>query len=147
MEPTELPDDIYEQIETLSDAGNDCIDDGDFDGAIENWRQALGLLPEPASQWEAATWLYASLGDAYYQSANYEMAKDALYSALNGHDAQANPFIHYMLGKTLLRLDDDRAIDSLLRAYMLDGVDIFDSDEDEGPDCLQMLEDRGLVDE
>ena len=103
------------------------------------------MLPEPASQWEAATWLYASLGDAYYQSAQYEMAKDALYSALNGDDARANPFIHYMLGKTLLRLDDDGAIDALLRAYMLDGVEIFDSDEDEGPDCLQLLEDRGLV--
>ena len=148
MEPAELPDDIYEQIEALSEAGNNCADDEDWEGAIEHWRLALGLLPEPAVQWEAATWLYASLGDAYYQSSEYDLAKDALYSALNGPDGQANPFVHYMLGKTLWRLDEgDKAIDALLRAYMLDGVDIFDSDEDEGPDCLQLLEDRGLVDD
>lgn len=147
MEPTELPDELYEQIESLSEAGNECSDNEDHEGAIENWRQALALLPEPQLDWEAATWLYASLGDAYYQSADYEMAKDALYTALNCPDGQANPFIHYMLGKTLLRLNDEGAIDELLRAYMLDGVDIFDSDEDEGPDCLKLLEDRGLVDE
>lgn len=141
----ELPDDIYEQIENLSEAGNECSDEDDFEGAIENWRQALALLPEPQQDWEAATWLYASLGDAYYQSADYGMAKDALFTALNCPDGQMNPFIHYMLGKALVRLDDETAIDELLRAYMLDGVDIFD-DEDEGQDCLQLLEDRGLLD-
>lgn len=52
-----------------------------------------------------------------------------------------------MLGKALVRLNDVGAVDELLRAYMLDGVDIFDSDEDEGPDSLQLLEDQGLLDE
>src|SRR3546814_11118011 len=86
MEPTELPDELYEQIENLSEAGNECSDEDDFEGAIENWRQALALLPEPQQDWEAATWLYASLGDAYYQSADYGMAKDALFTALNCPD-------------------------------------------------------------
>src|SRR3546814_894932 len=107
MEPTELPDELYEQIESLSEAGNDCSDEGDFEGAIENWRQALALLPEPQLDWEAATWLYASLGDAYYQSSEFEMAKDALFTALNCPDGQDNPFIHYMLGKSLLRLNEE----------------------------------------
>jgi len=143
----ELPDELYDQIETLSEAGNECSDEGDFEGAIDHWRQALTFLPEPQLDWEAATWLYASLGDAYYQSGDYGMAKDALLTALNCPDGQANPFIHYMLGKALVRLDDANAIDALLRAYMLDGTDIFDGDEEEGPDSLQLLEDKGLLDE
>ncbi len=143
----ELPDELYEQIENLSEAGNNCSDEGDYSGAIEQWLQALALIPHPQQDWEAATWLHASLGEAYYQSGDYGMAKDALLNALNCPDGQGNAFIHYMLGKTLVRLNDAGAVDELLRAYMLDGVDIFDSDEDEGPDSLQLLEDKGLLDE
>src|SRR5690606_10985500 len=129
----------------LSEAGNECCDEEDYEGAIENWQQALALLPEPRQDWEAATWLYASLGDAYYQSDAYDMARDILYEALNCPEGQANPFIHYMLGKSLLRLDNERAVDVLLRAYMLDGTDIFDSDDEEGQECLALLEQNGLI--
>ncbi|HEY9281498.1 MAG TPA: hypothetical protein VIP51_15615 [Eoetvoesiella sp.] len=146
-ESMELPDDIYQQIESLSEAGNECSDEGDFKGAIENWRQALAVLPEPSLDWEAATWLYASLGDAYYQLADYGMAKDALFIALSCPDGQGNAFIHYMMGKTLMRLNDAGAVDELLRAYMLDGVDLFESDEDEGSESLKLLEEQGLLEE
>lgn len=143
----ELPDDIYEQIEILSESGSEASDEGDFDVAIHHWQQALSLLPEPQNQWEAYLWLNASLGDAYYQSQEYGSAKSCLYDALNGPDGQGNGFVHYVLGKTLLRLDDEKAVDHLLQAYMAEGVEIFDSDEDEGPDSLRLLQDRGLVDE
>ena len=143
----ELPDDIYEQIEILSEAGNEACDDGDFDVAIHQWQKALALLPEPQVQWEAYMWLSASIGDAQYQSEDYESAKASLYDALNGPDGQANGFVHYMLGKTLLQLHDEKAVEHLLKAYMTEGVDIFDSDEDEGPDTLKVLQDRKLIDE
>ena len=147
MELIELPDEIYEQIEALSEAGNECSDEEDHEGAIGNWQQALSLLPEPHQDWEAATWLYASLGDAYCQSGQYELSKDASFNALNCPDGQDNPFIYYTLGKALLRLDDEQAVDALLRAYMLDGTDIFDTDGEEGEECLQVLADRGLLEE
>ena len=143
----ELTDDIYEQIEILSEAGNDACDNGDYNEALVQWRQALSLLPEPVNQWEAAMWLNASIGDACYLAGDYPGAKDALYDALNGTDGTANPFVHYMLGKTLVRLGDAKGVDALLKAYMLDGVDIFDADEEEGPDMLQILQDRKLVEE
>src|SRR3546814_12535397 len=85
----ELPDELYDQIESLSEAGNECSDDSDFAGAIEHWRQALALLPEPQLDWEAATWLHASLGEAYSRSGDYGMAKAALFTALNCPDGQA----------------------------------------------------------
>lgn len=144
----ELPDDIYEQIEALSEEGNDLSDDDDPAGAEAVWRQAMDLLPEPRVDWEAYTWLSASIGEACYQQGKIDDAVQSFFDALNGPGGQDNPFVHYMLGKSLLKQDQpDRAIDELLRAYMLDGVDIFDSDEAEGPDMLQMLQDRGLVQE
>lgn len=147
-EPAELPDDIYEQIEALSEEGNDLSDDEDPAGAEAVWRQAIDLLPEPRVDWEAYTWLSASIGEACYQQGNYEDAKDSLFDALNGPGGPDNPFVHYMLGKSLLKLDEqERGVDELMRAYMLDGVDIFDSDEAEGAEILQVLQERGLVDE
>lgn len=143
----ELPDDIYEQIEILSEAGNEACDAGDYDTAIIQWRQALSLLPDPVDQWEAAMWLNASIADACYLSGDYPGAKNALHDALNGPDGNASSFVHYLLGKTLTKLDDSTGVDALLKAYMLEGADIFDADEEEGPDMLQILQDRGLVDE
>lgn len=143
----ELPDDIYERIEALSEEGNELSDEEDDAGAEAVWRQALDLLPEPKTKWSAYTWLTTSIGEACYFQGNYADAAQMLFDALNGPDAQENPFVHYMLGKTLWQIgeDEDRAVDELLRAYMLDGVDIFDGDEQEGPDMLQLLIDRGLV--
>ena len=145
----ELPTDIYEQIEVLSEKGNNLIDEGNDSGAEAAWRQALALLPEPKTDWDAYTWLCASIGEACYFQGNYAAATQVLFDALNGPGAQENPFVHYMLGKALWQQGEaeDRAIDELLRAYMLDGVDIFDSDEGEGPEMLQLLQDQGLVNE
>jgi len=143
----ELPDDIYTRIEHLSEQGNLKLDDGNFEGALVSWREALALLPEPKQNWEAAVWLYASIGDASYQSGDYAAAKDAMFDALNCPAGIENPFVHYMLGKALLHMEDERALEYLLRAYMLDGEEIFDSDEEEGPDALRALQDKGLIDE
>ncbi len=143
----ELPDDIYEQIEILSESGNEASDDGDFDVAIHHWQQALSLLPEPAGQWEAYMWLSASIGDAFYQAGDYQSARASLHDALDGPDGQASGFVHYMLGKTLLRLDDEKAVEHLLQAYMAEGLEIFESDDEEGADSLKVLQDRKLIDQ
>ena len=144
----ELPDELYEQIEDLSGQGNDLCDDDNFRGAIDVWQSALALLPEPKNQWEAALWLHASIGDAYYQEDEFENARNSFFDAMNCPDGQDNPFVYYMLGKTLLRLEqEEEAVQYLLRAYMLEGVDIFDADEDEGPDAFALLEQHGLVNE
>ncbi len=147
--PDELPDDIYEQVEALSEDGNDLIDDGDAAGAEAVWRQALALLPEPRDIWEAYTWLNASIGEACYLQEDYDGAVQVLFDALNGPEAQANPFIHYMLGKSLWKRggDEERAIDELLRAYMLDGNEIFEGDEEEGPAMLRLLIERDLIED
>ncbi|MET3881084.1 hypothetical protein [Chitinophaga sp. OAE865] len=122
----QLPADIYEQIEALSEAGNNLADADDFDGAIARFSEALQLLPPPAQHWEASTWLYASIGDMYYFKGDYQAAANNFFDALNGPDAQANGFVNLRLGESLFELKQmEQSLEYLLRAYMLEGEEIF----------------------
>lgn len=141
----ELDDETHGKIEALSEEGNELLEDGDWRGAVVKWRLALDLLPEPKSDWDAATWLYASIGDAQYQGGDFTQAKESLYDALNCPEGQQNPFVHLRLGQTLHVLrEDQKSLDHLLQAYMLDGEDIFLL-EDGGEVDLQRLRDKKLI--
>ena len=140
----ELPDSVYDEIERLSEKGNAFLDGGKCEAAIGEWEEALSLVPEPRSDWEAATWLYSSIGDAYFQKGDYCKAKESFFDALNCPDGVNSPFIHYMLGKSLIKLNDENGIPSLLKAYLLDGLEIFELDE-EGGEYLNLLEKRNLI--
>jgi hypothetical protein len=58
----QLPDDICEKIHELSEAGNNLCEVNEFSRAVDQWTKALTLLPEPKVEWEAYTWLSASVG-------------------------------------------------------------------------------------
>jgi tetratricopeptide (TPR) repeat protein len=141
----ELADDIYEKILALSDEGDQLIAEQLFTRAEAKWIAALRLLPEPKSDWEASTWLLASVGDARYQQGNYASAREAFFDALNCPDGQSNPFIHYRLGQCEIKLGRDKSgVDHLLRAYMLDGETIFNSEPD-GSEFLKILKTNDLM--
>ncbi|MBO1903122.1 tetratricopeptide repeat protein [Leucobacter weissii] len=139
----ELPDDIYDRIIALSEQGNELADEDEYERAEAVWAGALTLLPEPAVEWEPYTWLWASIGDVRYLTDDTAGATEAFFNALNGPGGVENPWIHYMLGKSLVSADRaDRAADELMRAYMLDD-DLFHNDEDEGERMLKILRDAG----
>lgn len=143
----ELPENLYDQVEALAQEGNDLMDDEHFDAAIEKWAQALDLLPDPKADWEAYLWLSASIGDTQYQQGCHELARNYFLDALNAPGGIENPFVHYRLGQCQTKLGNEAlGIDALLRAYMLDGEDIFLADEEEGATFLDMLRDRELID-
>lgn len=140
-----LPDAIYDQIEDLSEAGSSFFEQSRYGSAIQQWSSALALLPQPPIDWEAYTWLSASIGDAHYQLNQLEASRQSLMDALNGPGGPGNPFIHYRLGQCLTKLGQaDAGIESLLKAYMLDGELIF-SVEPDGAIYLQKLRDKGLI--
>ena len=92
--------------------------------------EAIKLLPEPITQWEACTWLLVAIGDANFLSKNYQQAKNALSDAMHCPGAIGNPFIHLRLGQSQFELGKkDRAGDELTRAYMGAGKDIFKEDD------------------
>jgi tetratricopeptide (TPR) repeat protein len=140
-----LPLVVSTKIETLSEDGNDLCEHGEYDAAISKWTEALSLVPEPREDWEAATWLYGSIADAYYQQQLFEDARAACFDGLNCPGGQSNPFIHLRLGQCEAMLGNHQgAAKHLLSAYMLDGTEIFLAEEG-GQAFLDILQKQGLI--
>lgn len=127
----ELNDEDAANVERLSEEGNVHVDNDNFDAALKKFTAALEILPTPKNNWDAALWLYASIGDMHLFKEEYELAQTNYYNALNCPDGQASAFVHLRLGETLYELEEkDKALEHLLRAYMLEGKELFDEEED-----------------
>lgn len=121
----------YALIEKLSEEGNALADRNDFDAAIKKFEQALAIVPTPKTDYEASLWLYASIGDMYFSKGDHENSADNFYNALNCPDGQVNAFVHLRLGEDLFELKQkDESLDHLLRAYMLEGKEIYDGENE-----------------
>lgn len=122
----ELSDHVHERVQALSAQGDASAEQGRYHEALEKYVEALGLLPEPTTDWEAATWLLAAIGDAHFLAGDYEHARAALSDAMHCPDAIGNPFLHLRLGQSQFELGNlERAEDELTRAYMGAGPSIF----------------------
>ena len=63
------------------------------------FQQAWDLLPEPAVQWEAATWILAALGDVYFLSGDYEAARAYLQEGKAIFDGEDPKCLDFVKGK------------------------------------------------
>ncbi len=143
VEP-ELPDEVYEKLESLCDQANDLMDSEDFQGALAVLKEGLELIPEPHEEWEAATWLHATMGDAHFALGSSLEALNAFEKAKKCPGGIGNPFVHLRLGQLKFdaeKLDD--AADELMRAYMEAGNEIF---EDEDEKYFEFLKSRAKID-
>ena len=137
---TNLPDDIYEKILQKSAEGDELVQADLYAEALELYWAAWDLLPEPQTDWEAATWLLAAIGDTNFLGGDYEAGRENLAFAMHCPDAIGNPFLHLRLGQCQLEMgDEERAADELARAYMAEGAKIF---EDEPPKYFAFLKTR-----
>ena len=126
----ELNDAIHERIQTLCAAGDALAQKEDYPAALEKYCAAWDLLPEPQTDWEAATWILAAIGDANFFGGDFVAGRDNLSMAMHCPNAIGNPFLHLRLGQCQFELGDlDRAADELARAYMGAGRETFE-DED-----------------
>lgn len=126
----ELSDDVFARITQLCEEGNDLAEQEAFSEAVEVFEKAWDLLPEPAVQWEAATWILAALGDVYFLSGDYAAAHQKLSTAMHAPGAIGNPFLHLRLGQVQFELgNEQRAADELARAYLPEGKKIFDGED------------------
>lgn len=135
-----LDDKIHEQITALSKDGAVLHEAENYAGALGKYRQAWDLLPEPKTDYDAATWLLAAIGDTYFFQGDFQAGKDTLSRAMICPNSVGNPFLHLRLGQCQFELGNfDRAADELLRAYMAVGGDIF---KDEEPKYFEFLKTR-----
>lgn len=125
----ELQDKLYEEILSLCSKGDKLVDDSMYNEAVEIYLKALKLIPEPKRNWEASTWIYTALGDTCFLKEDYEASRNYLFDAINCPDGIENPFVMLRLGESLFELKEvSRAKEYLLKAYMLAGDEIFQSE-------------------
>ena len=126
----ELPAAVHERIQAFCGKGDALAAKGNYAAALNEYWAAWDLLPEPQTEWEAATWILAAIGDANFLGHDYAAARDNLSTAMHCPDAIGNPFLHFRLGQSEFELGNlDRAADELTRAYMGGGEDIFEDAE------------------
>lgn len=120
-----------EDIERICRAADDYVAEGNNDEAYRKYKEALDIIPEPKTAYETATWIFVSIGDLYFKTGRYDLAKDFFYEAKECPNGVSNPYVLFRLGQSLVETNDEKdAKEFLLRAYMLVGDDIF-WDEDE----------------
>lgn len=95
----ELPQPTYEEICRLCALGDEHADEERFTEALSVYWAAWDLLPEPKTQWEAATWILAAIGDANFFGGDFVAGRDNLALAMHCPDAIGNPFLHLRLGQ------------------------------------------------
>jgi len=131
MSQNQLPKKLHSEITKLCSEGDAFLKGNEFEQAIAKYKAAWNLLPEKKLSWEAATWILASAGDAYFRQDDYNKSLASFVGAVQGPGGLGNPYIHLRLGQNYFELGDTaKAGDELTRAYMGAGDDIF-KDEDE----------------
>ena len=139
----ELDDETYEMVKRYSSEGDELAEAERYREAIETYNRAWRLLPEPKSEWNAATWLLAAIADAAFLGGYYGSAREALDYVVYCPDALGNPFLHLRRGQVLFEQDEmDGAADELMRAFMGGGADLF---ENESPKYLDFLRTRAVI--
>jgi tetratricopeptide (TPR) repeat protein len=142
----ELPDEIHRRITELSEAGDALANESHYEHAIRLYKEALQLLPEPKDRWEAGTWLLVAIGDALYYQGGFNEAHTYFRAAQKYPDGLENPLIFLRIGECLVEMgnDEDEAADALMRAYMLEGAEIF---ENEDPKYLRFLKEHADIED
>lgn len=136
----ELSAAVLDQLEEFIALGNSYFDEEKFADAIHVWQKALLLIPSPQNGYAESQWLESSIGDAYFLIENFPEALDYFERAKGNIQeiAYENPFIMLRLGQCFLEDNQmEQAAEFLLRAYMLEGKEIF---EDEDAKYFDFLE-------
>ncbi len=127
---TELDDATFRNIEELCARGNDLAGESRLGEALDVFWSAWDLLPEPQTDWEAATWILGAIGDVNFHQGNYEAGRDNLGLAMHCPGAIGHAFLHLRLGQCQFELSNsDRAADELARAYVLEGDKLFETED------------------
>ncbi|RAJ27272.1 tetratricopeptide repeat protein [Pedobacter cryoconitis] len=132
-ELVELSDEVSERIEELSEQGNELFEEEKYQECIQVWSEALALVPQPQNSHGEAFWLETSIGDCYFMLNDFEQSLLHFLNAKGNIETNAyeNPFVMLRLGELFLEGDHfNDAKEFLLRAYMLEGQEIFDTENE-----------------
>ena len=95
----ELADDVLERIQALCEKGDAFAENEKYADALQKYWEAWDLLPQPQTDWEAATWILGAIGDANFLGEDFAAGRDNLSMVMHCPDAIGNPFLHLRLGQ------------------------------------------------
>ena len=125
-----LPRAVSKQVDALWRTRGQPGRTGELSRRDQDLLGSWDLLPEPKTDWEAATWILAAVGDANFLGGDYVAGRDNLGTAMHCPNAIGNPFLHLRLGQCHFELGElDRAADNLARAYLPEGKKLFENDD------------------
>ena len=126
----ELSDELYDSIMDDMEKGDNLCEQEHFKTALTHYQKGLDKVPEQKTNWEIALHLYTALGDCHFNLGDYELSNDSYNQALKCPGALDNGYIWLGLGQSYFELENqDKAKDSLMSAYMLEGEEIFDDQD------------------
>ena len=68
----ELTPQIKTKLDELAQKGNQFEEEEQYEEAIQAWKEALSLIPEPQQFYSETIWFLAAIGDIYFQKKQYE---------------------------------------------------------------------------
>ncbi|MFN8395348.1 MAG: tetratricopeptide repeat protein [Bacteroidia bacterium] len=127
----ELKDSVHKEIVHLCEIGDNYAAKGQFSKAIGAYEEALERLPLPHSDWEAGQWIFAAIGDAYFHLLQFDESMRWFFLAHNCLDGHLNAFIVLRIGQCFFEFQDhEKAKEFLMRAFLLNGVELFQEDDE-----------------
>jgi len=139
----EITPEIKAKLDELAEQGNQLEEEEQYEEAIQVWEEGLNLIPKPQQFYSETIWFLAAIGDIYFQKGLYSKAYECFDKArgnLSG-EGYKNPFIMLRLGECCLEIGDQKnATEYLLRAYMFEGKEIFEPDDEGNDNGLKYFE-------
>ncbi|HBX2114123.1 tetratricopeptide repeat protein [Klebsiella aerogenes] len=66
---------IESKVNSFVEKGNELHDDKKYAQALEQYKKAWNILPEPKPEWQVANWISANIFSAYFDLGDYNEAK------------------------------------------------------------------------
>ncbi|MBQ3842285.1 MAG: hypothetical protein II820_06320 [Ruminiclostridium sp.] len=128
-------------IDDYAEEGNKLFDEGRYAQAVQIWLEGLNSLNKPLNAQSEAVWFQTSVADAWFMLEEYEKAYSYLCDAKTNISGEGytNPFVMLRLGQCSHELGKEDATEYLMRAYMLAGDDIFESEDKKYFDLIKNL--------
>jgi tetratricopeptide (TPR) repeat protein len=135
-----MSSDITTRIQAICAKGYQDYTQRHYDAALRLFYQAWLQLPKPQADQSLAATVLSAIGDTYYRLGKYDLAIEALRSALACQETPERSLILLRLGQSLLNSGHDlQAKTYLYRAYRMRGNDAFEGEHDRYKEAIADL--------
>lgn len=126
----ELPENTSNEVFHKLNKGDKYFAAHKYREAITIYDEVLESLPSPKEDHDIFVLVNLSLGNSYHEVREYGIADYFYNKALEGERGLENALIWYALGKNYIKMGyEEKGIDSLVRAYILGGKELFQVDD------------------